>query len=130
MNATPQAAAVPVELDDVQGVVRFGYGHLPEAQFLLLRIRDAAAARRWLADVRVTSAVAVDPLPDSAVQVALTAAGLAALGASRTVRESLSAEFLADLGTDAGRARRLGDVGDSAPERWGWGGGEGCPTCW
>ena len=34
-----------VELDDVQGLVRFGYGHLTEACFLLLRVKDPAAAR-------------------------------------------------------------------------------------
>ena len=29
-----------MELDDIQGLVRFGYKHLTEACFLLLRVKD------------------------------------------------------------------------------------------
>ena len=43
------SAALPVELDDIQGLVRFGYKHHTEASFLLLRVhrprRGAALAR-------------------------------------------------------------------------------------
>ena len=42
-----------VELDDIQGLVRFGYKHHTEASFLLLRVTDRDAARRWLAAVPV-----------------------------------------------------------------------------
>jgi len=55
--------AGPVELDDVQGLVRFAYKHLTEASFLLLRVNDAAAARAWLAQAPITTAAKVDPLP-------------------------------------------------------------------
>ena len=50
-------SAIPVELGDVQGLVRFGYRHLTEACFLLLRVSDPAAARAWLAQAPVTSAI-------------------------------------------------------------------------
>ena len=46
----------PVELDDVQGLVRFGYKHLTEACFLLLRVKDrggrAGLARGGAGDER------------------------------------------------------------------------------
>ena len=45
----------PVELDDIQGLVRFGYKHHTEASFLLLRVSDRDAARRWLATVPVST---------------------------------------------------------------------------
>jgi hypothetical protein len=45
------SSALPVDLDDIQGLVRFGYKHHTEASFLLLRVKDRDAARRWLASV-------------------------------------------------------------------------------
>ena len=68
-----------VELNDVQGLVRFGYKHLTEACFLLLRVKDPAAARAWLAQAQVTSAIKANPLPQTALQVAFTSEGLRAL---------------------------------------------------
>ncbi len=48
MNAQPQAQMTPVELDDIQGLVRFGYKHHTEACFLLLRVKDREPrARGW-----------------------------------------------------------------------------------
>ena len=35
-----------VDYSDVQGLVRFGYGKMTEASYALLRVKDAAAARR------------------------------------------------------------------------------------
>src|SRR5262245_31399339 len=98
-----------VELDDVQGLVRFGYRHLTEACFLLLRVKDPAAARVWLARVQVTTAVRADPLPQTALQVAFTSEGLRALEIASDLCEGFSAEFIAGMASDAARARRLGD---------------------
>jgi Dyp-type peroxidase family len=117
----------PVELDDVQGLVRFGYRHLTEASFLLLRIKDPAAARAWLAQAPITSAVTADPLPDTALQVAFTSEGLRALEVAPDLCEGFSAEFVAGMASDAARARRLGDVGASDPSGWQWGTGERMP---
>lgn len=114
----------PVELDDVQGLLRYGYKHHAEACFLLLQVRDATAARRWLAQAPVADALPRDPLPPTLLQVAFTAAGLRALGTGPGVLETFAPEFVAGLGDDAARARRLGDTGPSAPSQWHWGGGE------
>jgi len=116
-----------VELDDVQGLVRFGYRHLTDACFLLLRVKDPAAARAWLARAPITSAVTADPLPQTALHLAFTSEGLRALGVSPDLCEQFSAEFVAGMTSDAARARRLGDVGANDPSGWKWGAGERLP---
>jgi deferrochelatase/peroxidase EfeB len=52
---------------------------------------------------------------------------MTALGVPREIVASFSPEFVGGLGADASRARRLGDVGSSAPSRWRWGAGERTP---
>ena len=120
MNAKP---------DDIQGLVRFAFKHHTEAVFLLLRVRDVPAARAWLAGVSVTSAVEMNPLPDSALQIAVTSAGLRALGVSDEVVAGFSQEFLDGMAGDPNRARRLGDEGPSDPKYWNWGSGDRVPHC-
>ncbi len=117
----------PVELDDVQGLLRFGYKHLTEACFLLLRVKDPAAARAWLAQAPVTSAVKADPLPETALHVALTSEGLRALQVDPDLLAEFSAEFVAGMASDDARARRLGDIGANDPSCWKWGTDERVP---
>ncbi|CAN7445155.1 hypothetical protein LJR290_002866 [Variovorax sp. LjRoot290] len=117
-------AAMSIEFEDIQGLVRFGYKHLTQACFLLLRIRDAEAARAWLANAPVTSAIMRKPPPRTAVQIAFTCAGLHALGAAEDIVEGFSAEFLAGMSSDESRARRLGDLGANDPAHWQWGGAQ------
>lgn len=110
------------EFDDIQGIARFGQGHLTAACFYLLRIADLAAAREWLGKAPVTNAVLRDPLPDRALQLAFTADGLRALGASAAVLSGFPPEFLSGMAGDEARSRRLGDVGANSPGTWLWGG--------
>ena len=116
---TPNA----VEYEDIQGLVRFGHGHLKQASFLLLRVKDRAAARAWLAGVAVTNAAAHDTRPDTALQIALTRQGLDALGVPADIVSGFSAEYLAGMASDDARSRRLGDVAQNDPSGWLWGGG-------
>jgi len=118
-----------VDSADIQGLVRFGYKHYTEAVFLLLRVREARAARAWLAGASVTSAVEMKPLPDYALQVAVTSDGLRALGVSADIIDGFSQEFLDGMAGDPSRARRLGDEGPSDPKYWIWGGGDRVPHC-
>jgi Dyp-type peroxidase family len=111
-----------VDFSDIQGMVRFGYGALTEASFLLLRIRDASAARFWLASAPVSSATALPQAPDTALQIAFTCDGLRALGVGEEVLAGFSAEFYAGMSEDESRSRRLGDTGANAPQYWQWGG--------
>ena len=125
--STPLTPALPVELDDIQGLVRFGYKHHTQACFLLLRIKDVDAARAWLAAAPVTSAATVDAPPATALQVALSSEGLRALGVASDIVEAFSPEFVSGMGSDPSRARRLGDVGANAPGQWQWGTGARVP---
>jgi deferrochelatase/peroxidase EfeB len=109
-----------VDYSDVQGLVRFGYGKMKEASYVQLRVKDVAAARAWLRNAPITSAVAMTPPPSTAMQVTFTAAGLEALGVAASVVAGFSPEFLTGM-TEESRARRLGDVGSNAPSQWEWG---------
>ena len=117
----PGADGSSVDLTDVQGLLRFGFKHHTEAVFLLLRVTNAVAASQWLARVEVTSAVALDPVPGTALQIAITRAGMDALGVGADVVGGFSEEFLEGMAGDANRTRRLCDVGASVPDSWDWG---------
>jgi deferrochelatase/peroxidase EfeB len=121
------STAAAVELDDIQGLVRFAYKNHTEAVFLLLRITDSAAARAWLSRAALTDAVSREPPPNTALQVALTSEGLRALGVAADIISSFSAEFVEGIAADTSRSRRLGDQGANHPSRWRWGNGERVP---
>ncbi|MEG9438843.1 hypothetical protein JAO29_22125 [Edaphobacter sp. HDX4] len=111
-----------VDFQDVQGIVRFGYGRLTEAVFLLLNIRNAQAARAWLRHAPISNAVACEAAPLTAMQIAFTCPGLRQLGVKEDVINGFSIEFRAGMANESGRSRLLGDTGSNAPERWEWGG--------
>lgn len=105
---------------DIQGLVRFGHGHLQAARFHLLRIEDADAARRWLARAPVATAVK-GSRPEKALQVAFTYPGLERLCHDEALLAQFPYEFISGM-TEPSRARRLGDVGANSCEYWDWGG--------
>jgi deferrochelatase/peroxidase EfeB len=111
----------PVDYSDVQGLVRFGYARMTEACYLLVNVRQTAAARQWLAAAPITTAVRVNPPPKTALQVAVTRQGLEALRVPQTVIAGFSAEFIAGIASDENRSRRLGDVAANSPANWRWG---------
>ena len=110
-----------VDDEDTQGLLRFGYGALTEACYVLARVRDIAAARAWLASAPIANAVEMPEPPVTALQVAFTAAGLSALGVPASVVGGFSHEFVSGM-TEPSRSRRLGDVARDAPSHWTWGG--------
>ncbi len=111
----------PIDYSDVQGLVRFGYQHLTDACFFLLRVKNRVAARAWLAAAPVSNAVKTPTLPDTALQIAISSQGLGALGVPAKIVEGFSAEFISGMAGEESRSRRLGDVGTSAPSGWRWG---------
>ena len=62
----------------------------------------------------------MSPPPTTALQIAFTAPGLAALGVESSVIDRFSHEFRGGM-TDPNRVRRSGDVAENAPARWEWG---------
>jgi Dyp-type peroxidase family len=106
------------ELDfpNIQGFVVRGY-RLPAAGYIFLRIEEPARARALLGEVldQVITAERWDVKPDSGINLALSYEGLRALGLPEASLAAFPAEFRAGM---ASRAQLLGDVGESAPERW------------
>ena len=113
-------ATPTLELADVQGLVVSGYGKMHESRWLLLGVRDAVAARSWLAGIarRVTTSEA--PEERWCVNVAITSEGLRALGVAEPDLQTFAAPFVEGMAAEH-RRHVLGDVGPSAPEHWAWG---------
>ena len=106
---------------DIQGLLRCGFGKIPAACYLHLRIGEPAAAGKWLASLPVTNAAECKPPPEHALQVAFTAAGLCAVRVPVTIRDQFSAEFCSGMAGEPDRSRRLGDFAENAPKHWEWG---------
>jgi Dyp-type peroxidase family len=93
-----------------------GY-RLPYAGYVFLRISDGAAAREALADFlpQVITAEHWTDKPDSGINLSFSFQGLRALGLADRSLDAFPAEFRDGM---ASRATVLGDIGESAPERW------------
>src|SRR5215813_12203706 len=110
-----------LDLDDIQGLIARGYRTLRHARFTIFAAHDAAAGHAllsWLLP-RVTPAGRFTG--DSALHLAYTPAGLRRLGLLESVIAGFSAQFIAGM-TGPNRSRFLGDVGESGPHYWAWGG--------
>ncbi|HXW79133.1 MAG TPA: hypothetical protein VEJ84_06520 [Acidimicrobiales bacterium] len=116
------------DLEDIQGTILSGYGHLRYASYLFVQFADAAAAGPWLDRVaaEVTTAARWEVLPDgskckppSALSIGLTFAGLRKLGLPEDALNTFEPEFIGGI---VSRARVLGDSGESAPDHWEVGG--------
>jgi Dyp-type peroxidase family len=118
MGEQPMAT---IDFADIQGLVRFGHGQLLEAELLLLRIKDLADAKTWLAGAPVTTAEWQDPPPTTALQIAVSAEGLRALGLEADILAQFEQPFLAGMAGEESRSRRLGDTGPNDPADWLWG---------
>jgi deferrochelatase/peroxidase EfeB len=117
-----------IDAGDIQAIAKTAFGSLNGARYLLLRVVDPGAARRWLASLAPTS---VARLFDKAnndtteiCQIALTAAGLRALGIRDDILVQFSPEFVEGMAGSENRSRQLGDIGANGPEQWEWGAGE------
>jgi len=110
------------EAADIQALVKTGFGSLDGAAYVLLRIGDPAAARRWLRGLEIASVAAIaGGKLASALQIAFTAAGLRQLGLDGATIAGFAPEFVEGLAGSERRSHRLGDAGDDAPEHWEWG---------
>jgi Dyp-type peroxidase family len=119
MRNLPRRRSVDADIDlaDIQGDVLRGYTY-PCAVYLWLRIDDVdrsrALMRRMLPQVHTAEPWQEGP-PPTAMHVAFTYTGLAALGLDEALLASFPPEFREGM---AARAERLGDRGPSAPSRW------------
>ncbi len=111
----------PEDLKEIQGIVMSGYGDLHCASYVLLRVTEAAAARRWLGNLTDQIATGERPQTVTALNVALTHRGLTRLGLDAETLVTFSRPFLEGMATSH-RSRILGDADENAPKNWNWGG--------
>lgn len=109
--------------DDIQLLISHTHGRLRAARFVFLRLGSAGrgAGRKWLSDLAEEVSVGSQKAEERAVQVAVAASGLVKLGLSPEVMDTFLREFREGM-ADPERARGLGDVHDSAPDKWHLGG--------
>jgi Dyp-type peroxidase family len=110
-----------LEHEDVQGLVARGYGRLPHASYSLFAVDRPAQARAVLGLWAETVASAGPPSEGAALNVALTAAGLRALGLPQHHLAGFAPPFVEGMVTEH-RSRLLGDTGENDPSTWSWGG--------
>ena len=113
-----------VDRPDIQAFAYTAFGSLTGAAYLLLRVVDPSAARRFLGALSLASVADLERATlAEATQCAITAAGLRALGVAEAVVQRFDPEFVEGMAGDPNRSLRLGDIGANAPERWAWGAG-------
>jgi deferrochelatase/peroxidase EfeB len=110
--------SLTLELDDIQaGTLRSRPSPYAGA-YILLRIDDHRSGRemlRRLIPALSSAADPADPGKQAYISAALSFQGLKALGVPQDSLESFPPEFQQGM---AARAAELGDVGESAPEKW------------
>lgn len=118
-----QAPHLSKQFDDIQGMLRSGFGWLKSSRFWLLTIKDGQehAARAWLAEKSklVVSAAQVGesrkkPI-DRAIAIAFSFSGLTKLGCTETTEHPFPTPFRSGMGSDV-RALLLRDN----PREWRW----------
>jgi Dyp-type peroxidase family len=116
--------AITLQKDQIQGLVFTGYPKNEAGTYLFLRVLDRARARAWLRDLVPELTFGEARAYGPTLNVALSAPGLSALGLDAGSLATFPHEFREGLREpdDAFRPRILGDVGDSAPSTWSWGG--------
>ena len=113
--------AIALELDDIQGDILRAYGNAYDCTayvFVTLGGDATEKARGWLGgllDDVTTAAPWQAGKPETTLNIALTAAGLRALGVRDEVVATFAPEYVDGM---AARARLLGDVGLSDPAKW------------
>ena len=114
-----------IDAADIQALANTAFGPLTGATYLLLRVENAEAARGWLRALKPASVADISSARLlEATQVAITAAGLKALGVDKEVIQRFSPEFVQGMAGSPNRSHRLGDIGANGPERWEWGVGD------
>ena len=109
---------------DMQGLLRWGYGNLHFARYVLFQFGSSNGARAWLSEVepditRAAEAFDADP-KENAINVAFTYDGIKMFELNEPTLNTFPSELIEGM-TTPHRQRILGDTGKSAPENWEWG---------
>jgi Dyp-type peroxidase family len=110
-----------LELADIQGYIVRGYKYMTYSRYVLLHITDAAAAKNWMASISGSITNVTHHPTTNCLNIAVTAAGLRALGMKENNVKNFSREFSEGM-TTPHRQRILADFDSSDPSNWRWGG--------
>lgn len=123
-----------VDRSDIQGPVVSAYSHLKRSAYLFLQFHDAVGARQWLAqllpsissgELWPTGPDGKKVKPSQSINIAFTYPGFQAMKLPHKTLDSFLPPYT--LGA-AARANVSGDVGESAPELWEFGGPNTAPV--
>ena len=109
-----------VDEKDIQGLLKRGFGHLPQGLYVLLQISNPPAMKSWLQAHMDKVTTAAEDKPSQAINIAFTCSGLKKLQLPASVLQSFSREWQESMITPE-RSCRLGDIQHNAPENWEWG---------
>ncbi|WP_109830304.1 Dyp-type peroxidase [Reichenbachiella versicolor] len=116
---------IQLEINDIQGIIRRGYGTLEAACYVLLKIDNSSKTKKWLANLanRINNGENKPSSTDKCINVAFTQLGLNRLGIEKAYdrEKKFSIEFEDGMVTDH-RKNILGDLNTSDPKHWEWGG--------
>src|SRR5260370_1320810 len=107
-----------LDLSNIQGNILRGYASFPHADFVYLSISSADNARALVQQLLDNDSVTPAQWrvkPDATLNLALTFGGLRAFGLPEESLATFPAEFQQGMRF---RAKALGDVGDSSPDKW------------
>src|SRR4051794_37915649 len=113
-----------IDRADIQALAYTAFGSLTGASYLLLRVTDPPSARRWLGALEVASVRDLKFHLSEVTQIAVTAAGLRALGVAKPIVQRFNPDFVEGMAGNPNRSQRLGDTGSNAPDKWAWGVGD------
>lgn len=149
--AEPTLAQQPLlDMKDMQGLIVRGYDELISACFLLVRITDAMAAKKYIRYLLLENFITpadkneikselkyilesldgeTEPKPVMAMHLAFTSSGLQQLKMPEEVIKTFSREFIEGMNFASyvndvkveERSMLLGDVKDNHPDNWKWG---------
>jgi Dyp-type peroxidase family len=115
-----------LSLEDIQGLILWGYSEKHDARYLLLRLKagaDTAKVRDWIKSLDINSAgrwkAGAEPEP-LFVNIAFSYEGLARLDVDERVLNGFSTAFV----QDSQHPSRVRVNGDANPAGWSWGSGD------
>ena len=110
-----------LELSEIQAFLLNEYKEMGFSKYYLLQVKDAAAAKSFLAAIAHGVTHASATINDTCLNIGFTSNGLKQLGYDETNMHSFSREFREGMVTEH-RQRLLGDFESSDPSKWQWGG--------
>jgi Dyp-type peroxidase family len=110
-----------LELSEIQAFLLNEYKEMSFSKYYLLQVKDAVAAKNFLATIAHGITHASATINDTCLNIGLTSNGFKQLGYHEANMHSFSREFREGMVTNH-RQRLLGDFDSSDPSQWRWGG--------